>query len=123
MMVRPRLLAALVLAAGVAGTEDATTALAVIAMGRLASEALFGMCVRSIRGKGQYSGRVYALTDMPECAPADVTVVPVRVQDRCLATHSGSILRVSSESRVGVFLGRRRSPTRAFQSRAAGTSS
>ena len=80
-----RLLAAAIIAAAIMGAAAAATpepsvAVAVVACGRLAGEALFGMCVRSLRGPGAFAGAIYALTDRPACAPATTTVVAVSAE-------------------------------------------
>ena len=93
----PSLLKLLALACIARASDDA--AIAVIAMGELAEESLFGMCVRSIRERGAFVGTVYAFTDKPRCAPRGVVVVPVRLEDRCDA-RAGSILYKQLKMRV-----------------------
>ena len=93
----PSLLKLLALACIARASDDA--AIAVIAMGELAEESLFGMCVRSIRERGALAGTVYAFTDKPRCAPRGVVVVPVRLEDRCDA-RAGSILYKQLKMRV-----------------------
>ena len=93
----PSLLKLLALACIARASDDA--AIAVIAMGELAEESLFGMCVRSIRERGAFAGTVYAFTDKPRCAPRGVVVVPVRLEDRCDA-RAGSILYKQLKMRV-----------------------
>ena len=75
-----RLLAAAIMGAAAAATPEPSVAVAVVACGRLAGEALFGMCVRSLRGPGAFAGAIYALTDRPACAPATTTVVAVSAE-------------------------------------------
>ena len=75
-----RLLAAAIMGAAAAATPEPSVAVAVVACGRLAGEALFGMCVRSLRGPGAFAGAIYALTDRPACAPATTTVAAVRAE-------------------------------------------
>ncbi len=75
-----RLLAAAIMGAAAAATPEPSVAVAVVACGRLAGEALFGMCVRSLRGPGAFAGTIYALTDRPACAPATTTVVAVSAE-------------------------------------------
>ena len=75
-----RLLAAAIMGAAAAATPEPSVAVAVVACGRLAGEALFGMCVRSLRGPGAFAGVIYALTDRPACAPATTTVVAVSAE-------------------------------------------
>lgn len=82
--------AAATMAAADEAAAAASVGVAVIACGRLASEALFGMCVASIRGAGAYDGPIYALTDAPRCAPRGVVVVPVEVAAGC--EDNGSLL-------------------------------
>ena len=61
----PSLLKLLALACIARASDDA--AIAVIAMGELAEESLFGMCVRSIRERGAFA-----------CAPAQMVQVGIR---------------------------------------------
>jgi len=83
---------------------DPSVAVAVVACGRLAGEALFGMCVRSLRGPGAFGGTIYALTDRPACAPPTTTVVPIRVEPRC--RQGASILYKQLKMKLLGVLGR-----------------
>ena len=88
------------LCATVCAAQEPAYAIAVIAMGSLAAESLFHLCVRSIRGRGAYDGTVYALTDHPRCAPEGVVVVPVQLSAECDKGSSGSMVYKSLKMRV-----------------------
>ena len=88
------------LCATVCASQEPSYAIAVIAMGSLAAESLFHLCVRSIRGRGAYDGTVYALTDHPRCAPEGVVVVPVQLSAECDKGSSGSMVYKSLKMRI-----------------------